>query len=75
MHSYCPCDSLGPQLLDVDNDGSKYKSRLSQDFMQAHNGKLDLDEMELYISIGGNEQVMVPFLQTRASLESMSDEL
>ena len=64
-----------PQLLVIDDDGSKYKLRLGRDFMQAHNGKIDLDEMELYISIGGIEKVMVPFLQTRAALESMSDEL
>lgn len=66
---------LSPQLLVVDDNGSKYKLRLGQDFMGANNGKIDLDEMELYISVGDNDKVMIPFVQTRTVAASMTDEL
>jgi hypothetical protein len=64
-----------PKLLVVENDGSKYKLRLGRDFMQANSGKIDLDEMELYMSVGDKDKVMVPFLKTRALPESRNDEL
>ncbi len=55
------------KFLVVDDDGSMYKLRLGRDFLQANQAKLDLDEMELYLSIGENPKVMVPFLKTRSA--------
>jgi len=68
-----------PSLLVVDSDKStKYKIRLGRDFMRANKAKIDLDEMELYVSIGDNAKIMIPFLQSRASPDlgdSNKDEL
>jgi hypothetical protein len=59
-----------PQFLVVDKDpNSKYKLRLGRDFLKQNQARIDLDEMELYVSIPDKpKQVMIPFLhQTRSS--------
>lgn len=73
LEATLPC----PQFLVVDDDpNSMYKIRLGRNFMKENQARIDLDEMELYITIGDKPNVMIPFLKIRSSPDlGGSDEL
>lgn len=70
-----------PKFIVVDDDSStsetssKYKMRLGRDFMEMNQGRIDLHEMELYVSVRDKPNVMIPFLQTRSAPDIFGDEL
>lgn len=63
---------MAPELVvvddsDSDNEQDQFQLRLGRDFLKASKGKIDMDEMELYVTVRDKSNIMIPFLQSRSS--------
>jgi len=68
-----------PELVVVEEDGrdhgnDSYQLRLGRNFLRGSQGRIDLDEMEMYVTVGDQKNVLIPFIQPRRSLSWMDHE-
>ena len=65
-----------PELVVVEEDGKNhgndsFQLRLGRNFLRGNQGRIDLDEMEMYVTVGDQKDVLIPFIQPRRSFSTM----
>ena len=65
-----------PELVVVEEDDKEMGNdscqlRLGRNFLRGSQGRIDLDEMEMYVTVGDQKNVLIPFIQPRRSLSGM----
>jgi len=57
-----------PELVVTDDDSEQDHMQLGRNFLRRAHGRIDLDEMELYVTIGDKTNVIIPFIQPRRAM-------